>query len=78
MTSRIALNLVALVVLPLAGCGGGSELTSVTITPATADARNFPNGPDAIYGDGKEGVGSHSGSTEGIKNVGESVRFYFQ
>ena len=44
MARRIALNLVALVVLPLAGCGGANELTSVTITPATADARNFPNG----------------------------------
>ena len=43
MTSRIALSFVALVALVLAGCGN-SKLTSVTVTPATADAQNFPNG----------------------------------
>jgi hypothetical protein len=41
MTNRVAL--VTVVMLILAGCGN-SKLTSVTITPAAADAQNFPNG----------------------------------
>jgi hypothetical protein len=43
MTNRVALALVTVVMLILAGCGN-SKLTSVTIAPATADAQNFPNG----------------------------------
>jgi outer membrane lipoprotein SlyB len=43
MASRIALSLISLVALTLTGCGN-SHLTSVTITPATADAKNFPHG----------------------------------
>lgn len=43
MASKIGLSLTSLVALTLAGCGN-SHLTSVTITPATADAKNFPSG----------------------------------
>lgn len=42
MTDRMALVVVAGVLLILTGCGN-RKLTSVTITPA-ADAQNFPNG----------------------------------
>lgn len=44
MTSRIALGFVAIIALILAACGSSRKLTSVTITPATADAKNFPTG----------------------------------
>jgi hypothetical protein len=43
MRRGIALSLVAPAALMLAGCGN-RKLTSVTITPATADAQNFPAG----------------------------------
>lgn len=43
MTDRVALVVVAGVLLILTGCGN-RELTSVTITPVAADAQNFPHG----------------------------------
>jgi hypothetical protein len=42
--SALAGSLVVLTVLMTLGCGSGRQLQSVTLTPPTADAKNFPNG----------------------------------
>lgn len=52
MASKIALSLFSLVALTLAGCGN-SHLKSVTVTPATADAKNFPGGQVQFTATGK-------------------------
>lgn len=40
----IAVAPLSLLLLATLGCGGNHQLQSITIQPATADAKNFPNG----------------------------------
>ena len=42
--SLSALSLLLLVALVMSSCGNGRRLQSVTISPASADAKNYPNG----------------------------------
>ena len=42
--SRLLFLLLPLVALEIVGCGSSRQLQSVTLNPAIADARNFPNG----------------------------------
>ena len=52
MASKIGLSLISVVALTLAGCGN-SHVSSVTVTPATADAKNFPGGHVQFTATGK-------------------------
>ena len=78
-----------LVTLGIAGCGSGRQLQSVALTPASADARNFPNGQVSFAANGAFSkppspvqltsndvtwcVGSNSGMCVGNINPGVTV-----
>ncbi len=53
----LPLGLLLLIAAGLLACGSNGRLQSLTITPATADAKDFPNGQvqftaSAVYSDG--------------------------
>jgi hypothetical protein len=83
----ISAGLLLLVVI--AGCGGNRQLKSVSLSPASADARNFPNGQVSFIATGTFSsppspqnltskdvfwcVGSSSGDCVGNVNPGASL-----